>query len=65
MSATLESCRRISAWRARYMAIDSIPRAIHGLLMTMEQNPGTEKARRAATSIFNLAFRRTCHRHRS
>ncbi len=59
VQSLLESCRRISAWRARYMALDSIPRAIHGLLMTMEQNPGTEKARRAATSIINLAFRET------
>ncbi len=59
VQSLLESCRRISAWRARYMALDSIPRAIHGLLTTMEQNPGTEQARRAATSIINLAFRKT------
>ncbi len=58
VQSLLESCRRITAWRARYLALDSIPRAIHGLITTMDQNPGTEKARRAATTIINLAFKK-------
>jgi len=58
VQSLLASCRRISEWRARFIALDSIPRSIHGLITTMNQCPGTEKARRAATTIINLAFKK-------
>jgi len=58
VQSLLASCRRISEWRARFIALDSIPRSIHGLITTMDQCPGTEKARRAATTIINLAFKK-------
>ncbi len=53
-----EACRRFAAWRARYFALERIPRALNRLCEVMDSSPGTEKARRAANAIINLAFKK-------